>query len=120
MLNIQHLATPIRAQLAEPCRSSSSPGCCIPTPAVGREPHAVAEPLIPRSRAWTAAGTPARSAGRTPTRTASSASPCAAPCSRATSPAATRASASWPTPTRRPSSPRRRSSCRRSCPCSAL
>ena len=32
------------------------------------------------ARAWTAAGTRARSAGRTPTRTASSASPCAARC----------------------------------------
>ena len=28
--NVQHLATPIRAQLADPCPPSSWPGCCCP------------------------------------------------------------------------------------------
>jgi len=47
MLNIQHLATPIRAQLAEPVPVVELAGLLHPTPAVGGEPHAVAEPLIP-------------------------------------------------------------------------
>jgi salicylate biosynthesis isochorismate synthase/menaquinone-specific isochorismate synthase len=47
MLNIQHLATPIRAQLADPVPVVELAGLLHPTPAVGGEPHAVAEPLIP-------------------------------------------------------------------------
>ena len=55
--NIQHLATPIRAQLSRPLRSDGAGGgCCIPTPAVGGEPFAAAEPLIPElegfDRGW--------------------------------------------------------------------
>ena len=37
--NIQHLATPIRAQLAEARWRSSSPGVLHPTPAIGGEPR---------------------------------------------------------------------------------
>jgi salicylate biosynthesis isochorismate synthase/menaquinone-specific isochorismate synthase len=45
--NIQHLATPIRAQLARPIDAIELVGLMHPTPAVGGEPFAVAEPLIP-------------------------------------------------------------------------
>ena len=45
--NIQHLATPIRAQLTQPHSVIELAGLLHPTPAVGGEPHAVATPLIP-------------------------------------------------------------------------
>jgi isochorismate synthase len=45
--NIQHLATPIRAQLAERRSVVELAGVLHPTPAVGGEPHARAAPLIP-------------------------------------------------------------------------
>ena len=45
--NIQHLATPIRAQLASPMDALALAGTMHPTPAVGGEPLAAAEPLIP-------------------------------------------------------------------------
>jgi salicylate biosynthesis isochorismate synthase len=45
--NIQHLATPIRAQLAAPKDALELAGLMHPTPAVGGEPLAVAAPLIP-------------------------------------------------------------------------
>jgi len=45
--NIQHLATPIRAQLAHPYSAVELAGLLHPTPAVGGEPHAVAVPMIP-------------------------------------------------------------------------
>jgi salicylate biosynthesis isochorismate synthase/menaquinone-specific isochorismate synthase len=45
--NIQHLATPIRAQLASPMDTIELVGLLHPTPAVGGEPWPVAEPLIP-------------------------------------------------------------------------
>jgi menaquinone-specific isochorismate synthase len=45
--NIQHLATPIRAQLAEPVPAVELAGVLHPTPAVGGEPFARAAPLIP-------------------------------------------------------------------------
>jgi isochorismate synthase len=45
--NVQHLATPIRAQLAEAVPVLELAGRLQPTPAVGGEPHEVAEPLIP-------------------------------------------------------------------------
>jgi salicylate biosynthesis isochorismate synthase/menaquinone-specific isochorismate synthase len=45
--NIQHLATPIRAQLRDPVSAIELAGLLHPTPAVGGEPHAVAAPLIP-------------------------------------------------------------------------
>jgi isochorismate synthase EntC len=45
--NVQHLATPIRAQLAEPVSAVELAGLLHPTPAVGGEPREAAEPLIP-------------------------------------------------------------------------
>ena len=45
--NIQHLATPIRAQLTHPRSAIELAGLLHPTPAVGGEPHAVATPQIP-------------------------------------------------------------------------
>jgi isochorismate synthase len=45
--NVQHLATPIRAQLAAPVPAVELAGRLMPTPAVGGEPQAEALPLIP-------------------------------------------------------------------------
>ena len=45
--NIQHLATPIRAQLTHPRSVIELAGLLHPTPAVGGEPHAVSAPRIP-------------------------------------------------------------------------
>jgi salicylate biosynthesis isochorismate synthase/menaquinone-specific isochorismate synthase len=45
--NIQHLAAPIRAQLARPLSAIELTGLLHPTPAVGGEPPAEAERLIP-------------------------------------------------------------------------
>jgi salicylate biosynthesis isochorismate synthase/menaquinone-specific isochorismate synthase len=45
--NIQHLATPIRAQLAAPLSAIELAGVLHPTPAVGGEPLDVVEKLIP-------------------------------------------------------------------------
>jgi len=45
--NIQHLATPIRAQLATPMSAVELAGLLHPTPAVGGEPYERAAPLIP-------------------------------------------------------------------------
>jgi len=45
--NVQHLATPIRAQLAEPLPAVELLGRLHPTPAVGGEPWTSAAPLIP-------------------------------------------------------------------------
>ena len=45
--NVQHLATPIRAQLAEPLPAVELVGMLLPTPAVGGEPRETALPLIP-------------------------------------------------------------------------
>ena len=45
--NIQHLATPVRAQLSRPIAAVELAGALHPTPAVGGEPDAVAQPLIP-------------------------------------------------------------------------
>ena len=47
MANVQHLATPIRAQLRHPVGAVELAGTLHPTPAVGGEPFAVAGPLIP-------------------------------------------------------------------------
>jgi salicylate biosynthesis isochorismate synthase/menaquinone-specific isochorismate synthase len=44
--NIQHLGTPIRAQLATPVAAVELAGLLHPTPAVGGEPQAAALPLI--------------------------------------------------------------------------
>jgi salicylate biosynthesis isochorismate synthase/menaquinone-specific isochorismate synthase len=45
--NVQHLATPIRAQLSEPLACVELAGLLHPTPAVGGEPSGRALPLIP-------------------------------------------------------------------------
>ena len=45
--NVQHLATPIRAQLARALSAVELAGLLHPTPAVGGEPADAAEPLIP-------------------------------------------------------------------------
>ena len=45
--NVQHLGTPIRAQLAEPVSAVELAGMLHPTPAVGGEPEDKALPLIP-------------------------------------------------------------------------
>jgi salicylate biosynthesis isochorismate synthase/menaquinone-specific isochorismate synthase len=45
--NIQHLARPIRAQLAEPIGAAALAELLHPTPAVGGEPWAAARELIP-------------------------------------------------------------------------
>jgi salicylate biosynthesis isochorismate synthase/menaquinone-specific isochorismate synthase len=45
--NIQHLATPIRAQLAAPIDALELAGLMHPTPAVGGEPREAASSLIP-------------------------------------------------------------------------
>ncbi len=47
VLNVQHLATPIRAQLAEPLPAVQVASMLHPTPAVGGEPRDRALPLIP-------------------------------------------------------------------------
>lgn len=47
MANIQHLGTPIRAQLSRPVSVVELAGLLHPTPAVGGEPLAKAAPLIP-------------------------------------------------------------------------
>jgi isochorismate synthase len=45
--NVQHLATPIRAQLADPLPAVELAGRLMPTPAVGGEPSDEALPMIP-------------------------------------------------------------------------
>src|SRR3954467_13682486 len=45
--NIQHLATPVRAQLTAPRAAIELAGLMHPTPAVGAEPLSVGAPLIP-------------------------------------------------------------------------
>ena len=54
--NVQHLATPIRAQLAEPVPCLELAGLLHPTPAVGGEPAKRALPMIPEleglDRGW--------------------------------------------------------------------
>lgn len=54
--NIQHLATPIRAQLSRPLGAIALTRVLHPTPAVGGEPFEVAERLIPQlegfDRGW--------------------------------------------------------------------
>ena len=107
-----------RAAGARRSARSSSPALLHPTPAVGGEPAGVALAADPaRSRGSIAAGTPGPSAGPTPTRTASSASRCAARCSRGGGALLRRRAGSSPTPIRRPSWPRPRSSSRRCCRC---
>jgi isochorismate synthase len=45
--NVQHLATPIRGQLANPLPTVELAGRLLPTPAVGGEPREQALPMIP-------------------------------------------------------------------------
>jgi salicylate biosynthesis isochorismate synthase/menaquinone-specific isochorismate synthase len=45
--NIQHLATPVRAQLRNPVSAVELAGLLHPTPAVGGEPHEIAARMIP-------------------------------------------------------------------------
>ena len=56
VMNVQHLATPIRAQLAEPLSAIEVAERLHPTPAVGGEPRERALPLIPEleglDRGW--------------------------------------------------------------------
>jgi salicylate biosynthesis isochorismate synthase len=58
--NIQHLATPIRAQLKAPVGVIELAGALHPTPAVGGEPSLVAQRLLPAlegmDRGWYAGG----------------------------------------------------------------
>jgi len=58
--NIQHLARPVRAQLAEPLDAIELAGLLHPTPAVGGEPGALAAQMIPAleglDRGWYAGG----------------------------------------------------------------
>jgi isochorismate synthase len=58
--NVQHLATPIRAQLVEPLSTLELAGLLHPTPAVGGESRERALPLIPAlegfDRGWYAGG----------------------------------------------------------------
>jgi hypothetical protein len=114
--NIQHLATPIRAQLAAPMDALELAGLMHPTPAVGGEPLSRAAPLIPAleglDRGWYAGRRldRRRRRRRVLRRAALRA---AARASRAATPA----TASCATPTPRPSWPRPRSSCRRCCRC---
>ena len=57
--NIQHLATPVRAQLADPRSAVELAGALHPTSAVGGEPWAAADPLVRElerlDRGWYAA-----------------------------------------------------------------
>jgi salicylate biosynthesis isochorismate synthase/menaquinone-specific isochorismate synthase len=54
--NIQHLATPIRAQLSKPLEAMALAAVLHPTPAVGGEPFGAAERMIPElegfDRGW--------------------------------------------------------------------
>jgi salicylate biosynthesis isochorismate synthase/menaquinone-specific isochorismate synthase len=54
--NVQHLATPIRAQLSQSLSAVELAGLLHPTPAVGGEPAEAAEPMIPEleglDRGW--------------------------------------------------------------------
>ena len=58
--NVQHLATPVRAQLAQPVSALELAGALHPTPATGGEPRQEAEALIPAleglDRGWYAGG----------------------------------------------------------------
>ena len=115
MANIQHLATPIRAQLARPVSALELAGLLHPTPAVGGEPLAAAAPLIPAleglDRGWYAG--PVGWTDLNEDGELCVALRCALLTGRVA--AATPASASSATPTRRPSWPRPRSSSRHCC-----
>jgi isochorismate synthase len=91
VLNVQHLATPIRAQLADPVPAVELAGRLHPTPAVGGEPRAAAEAMIPAleglDRGWYAGAV-----GWTDL------SEDGAPCCEVMWPTSTRAAGSWRTP----------------------
>src|SRR6185437_13484137 len=112
--NIQHLGTPIRAQLAAPLSAVELAGVLHPTPAVGGEPLEVVSRLIPAleglDRGWYA-GAVGWSDG------AGDGECCVARCCGAGWLLCMREGASCATPSRPLSSPRRRSSWARSCRC---
>ena len=106
--NIQHLATPVRAQLAQPLSVVELAGALHPTSAVGRRAVGARRAARPRAgamdRGWYAAprGLDGRLRGRRVLRRR-----CAAACSPVASPTASRAAEWWgsrsPTPSwRRP------------------
>ena len=109
--NVQHLATPIRAQLAEPISAVELAGAPASHPCGGGRAGAVAEPLIPAleglDRGWYAGRD---RAGPTWRRTASSAWRCGARCCAARWRTSTPAAGSSPTPSRSTSWRRPRSS----------
>ena len=113
--NVQHLATPIRAQLADPVPAVELAGLLLPTPAVGGEPREAPSRSSRPSRASTAAGTRGRLAGPTSPRTASSAWRSGARSCAAASPTCMQAVALSGIPCRPRSLPRARSSSRRCC-----
>ena len=114
--NIQHLATPIRAQLTRPVSVVELAGLLHPTPAVGGEPHAVGGAADPRARGHRprlvrrARRLDGRERGRRVLRRAALRA-----AARRGGAALRRASASCATPTPPPSSPRPRSSSARCC-----
>ena len=116
--NIQHLATPVIAQLAEPLSAISLAGLLHPTPAVGGEPGPAAAETIRElegmDRGWYAG--PGRLDGRDRGRRILRRPP-QRPASRPRRRTSTPAAASSPAPTRPPSWPRPRSSSRRCCRC---
>ena len=117
--NIQHLATPIRAQLTQPLSAIELAGLLHPTPAVGGEPHAAAAPLIPAleglDRGWYAGA--GRLDGRQRRRRVLRRAALRAAARHARR-GCTPASASCATPTPPPSWRRPRSSSARCCRCS--
>ena len=115
--NVQHLATPIRAQLADPLPAVELAGHAAADAGGGRGAARAALPLIPAleglDRGWYAG----RSAGPILPRTASSASPSAVRCCAARWRICMRAAGSCATQFPRRSSPKARSSSRRRCRC---
>ena len=117
--NIQHLATPVIAQLAEPHSAIELAGLLHPTPAVGGEPwpDGRRRDRRPRGHGPRLVRRPGRLDGRHRGRRVLR-RPAQRPAPRPRGPPLRRASAWSPAPTRPPSWPRPRSSCRRCCRCS--
>ena len=78
LANVMHLATDVRATVADGASSLALVASLHPSAAVCGTPTAPRRSSSASSRAWTAAATPVRSAGSAPTATASGASRCAA------------------------------------------
>ena len=116
--NVQHLATPIRAQLADPVPAVELAGLLLPTPAVGGEPRearSAADPGARGPRPRLVRGRGGLDRPRRGRRVLRGAPLRAA--ARAAWPTCTPAAASCATPCRPRSSPRPRSSSRRCCRC---